>query len=80
MPLSTRQFLTPTETANLARVTKKTLRDWGKDPENTFPKPVRFSGRVVRYSLDEVEAWLGRARAWVNRVLTDGEVTTSEAG
>jgi predicted DNA-binding transcriptional regulator AlpA len=81
MPPTTRQFLTLTETANLARVTRRTLLEWRKDPNNTFPKPLRFGPRGVRYDLAEIEAWLAdqRARSWTDKLLASGEVTASEA-
>jgi predicted DNA-binding transcriptional regulator AlpA len=81
MPPLIRQFITLAETANLARVTTHTLAVWRKDPENSFPKPIRLTNRTIRYDLAEIEAWLAtrRAHAWVDRVLTDGESTASEA-
>jgi predicted DNA-binding transcriptional regulator AlpA len=80
MPVTTRQLLTIAETASLARVNRKTLGFWARDPANTFPKPIRLSGRTVRYDLAEIEAWLGRARTWVNRVMEHGETTSSATG
>lgn len=50
------RLLTPKETAELLRCTEGELASWRR--EGTGPKYFRLGYRTLRYSVQQVEAWL----------------------
>ena len=53
---STSVIMTEEETASFLRVKRFTLRKWRR--EGSGPRYIRCGGRLIRYILDDVTAWL----------------------
>jgi predicted DNA-binding transcriptional regulator AlpA len=60
------RLLTEHEVANLLALSIKTLRNWRLSGSGPCHLKV---GRLVRYRLSDVRAWLGNARAQIRRTM-----------